>query len=807
MNVGELVVRLGIDLKAFESKLDEVKEKLTSTLGSEAMSASRALVGGFSLLGAAIGGVAIASVKMAADMEQTQIAFTTMLGSADRAKQFLEELTDFAERTPFELPGLIEASQQLMAFGFEAEKIIPIMTAVGDATAALGGGEELINRIVYALGQMRQKGKVSGEEMKQLAEAGIPAWQMLADAIGVSVPEAMKLVERGAVNSKAAVDVLVKGMEDRFKGLMEQQSKTIGGMFSTLRDTVASIMREIGNDIIKTFNLKEKLAGALDWLQEFADTVKEVGIGEALRQMIPPEVRTAIVAIAGAITGAMIPALINMALSAVKVVVALGPWSAVAAAVAIAAYLIIENWGPISTWFTNMMRMISYEAQKRWLEIQAAVANAVKGILEKLVFLEKVPGLGQGFAWLRDAIAKFADDAATKLQNLPRPILEVYKSSDQLKKKTKELTEAQQENAQATREQAQSQKTADDILEEMRVRLEQVSVKEALLGDQFDENAEASKILLDTINQLVEMGYKPTDKVLQDLARHHKDLNPAQDNAALILERLHNNLALVDAKAQVFGATTDALSEKINLYKQAIVDLLEQGLDPLDRRIVELQEEMQALEQSRAPDFFARVTAGVKELATELKDRLDTALAESLVALGDFATTGAEKWTNFKKVVADIITWFVTSVVKKVIATSGLFATVHQAVVALATSLKSMNPFVMLAAAAAAIAMVGWVNSQLAGLAKGGLVLRPTLAVVGEGSSHEAVLPLNESVFSRMAAGIANYLTPVESEPASKTEVHLHVGTLVADELGLKKLERELARIRIQENIRKGVVS
>jgi phage tail tape-measure protein len=101
--------------------------------------------------------------------EQAEIGFTTMLGSAEAARKQLGDLASFAEKTPFEFPDTITGARRLMALGFAAKDVIPMLTAVGDATAALGGNADMLDRLTMALGQMRTKGKVSAEEMMQLA--------------------------------------------------------------------------------------------------------------------------------------------------------------------------------------------------------------------------------------------------------------------------------------------------------------------------------------------------------------------------------------------------------------------------------------------------------------------------------------------------------------------------------------------------------------------------------------------------------------------------------------------------------------
>lgn len=173
--------------------------------------------------------------------EQAQIAFTTMLGSGQKARKFLDDLAAFAAKTPFEFQGLVESSQKLLAMGFAAEDVIPTMTAIGDAVAALGGDAGTLDRVTVALGQIKAKGKASAEEMLQLTEAGIPAWQMLADKIGKTVPEAMKAVSKGAIDADTTIKAVTEGMEKRFGGMMDKQSHTFQGLLSTIEDTASMV--------------------------------------------------------------------------------------------------------------------------------------------------------------------------------------------------------------------------------------------------------------------------------------------------------------------------------------------------------------------------------------------------------------------------------------------------------------------------------------------------------------------------------------------------------------------------------------
>lgn len=179
---------------------------------------------------------AAAWINYASKLESTKIAFTTMLGSAQRATDHLKELQAFAIKTPFQFEELIDASQRMQALGFEAEQVIPVLTDVGNAVAAAGGGAERLDRVVLALSQMQSKGRVATQEMNQLAEAGIPGWRILEQQLGKSRAELVKMVEQGEVSAKVFLDAFQKFSQQNFGGLMEKQAKTFTGAMSNIKD-------------------------------------------------------------------------------------------------------------------------------------------------------------------------------------------------------------------------------------------------------------------------------------------------------------------------------------------------------------------------------------------------------------------------------------------------------------------------------------------------------------------------------------------------------------------------------------------
>ena len=138
--VASLQVVIGANTKGLQREIANVQKTIRQKLGGNAIEISQDMIAGVAGLGAALAGLGAISVRSAAQMEQTEKAFATLLKSADLAKDFLAELERFAAATPFELPGLLNASKRLLAFGFNAQQVIPILTAIGDSAAALGMG-------------------------------------------------------------------------------------------------------------------------------------------------------------------------------------------------------------------------------------------------------------------------------------------------------------------------------------------------------------------------------------------------------------------------------------------------------------------------------------------------------------------------------------------------------------------------------------------------------------------------------------------------------------------------------------------
>lgn len=204
-------------------------------------------------------------VRLNMILETTEIGFTAVAGSADKAHQHVMKLQAFGAASPFRFEGLLKGAQLMNAFGFSIDEQIPKLTIWGNAIAASGEiSEEAIHRVITAFGQMRMSGRVNAQDMMQLTNANLPGWQLLAKAIGKTVAETRKLAEQGKLNGKVAVEAITAMMaiDPRFKGMMDKLQTTTQGRLSALQDMLQIAQGTATQGL--TGNLSKMIQDALD---------------------------------------------------------------------------------------------------------------------------------------------------------------------------------------------------------------------------------------------------------------------------------------------------------------------------------------------------------------------------------------------------------------------------------------------------------------------------------------------------------------------------------------------------------------
>lgn len=279
-------VHITAENEQFVSKMQEVVRALERTresskgtesalsgLGSKLANLGMIVTGayaGFQMLSAAIESTIGSIMQYSMSMENSQAAFGVFLGNAQLAAQYTQDLKKIAADTPFDLPGVMDAGKKLLAFGFDAQTSLNLLRTIGDASAALGLGTEGIDRITLAIGQIQAKGRVMGDELLQLTEAGIPAQEILAEKLGLTADQVKNIGDAG-IDANTAIQALTEGMNERFGGMAETLSNNMQGLISTIEDNLQNIGGFAFEPLFE--GLKNGLRQVRDLTDEFVEVI------------------------------------------------------------------------------------------------------------------------------------------------------------------------------------------------------------------------------------------------------------------------------------------------------------------------------------------------------------------------------------------------------------------------------------------------------------------------------------------------------------------------------------------------------
>lgn len=292
-------IKVNVDTSGAESKISGIAQKISSVgngmsggltgILSKAGPAGLAIAGvtaAVAGLGAVLGAAGDKFIGYNAKMEQTNIAFTSMLGSAQDAKIMMDQLRKFAADTPFEFEDIAPAAQQLKAFGFEARDIIPTLTAVGNASAGLGRGAEGLKQIAFVMGQIKTTGKLMGQDVMQLSQLGIPVKDILAKNLGLAADQLSDIGNQG-ISADAAIKALTEGMNERFPNMMDKMSDSFSGMLSTINDNASQILGKIGEPLFNS--MKNAIGKVRDVFDTALKNVNTKGLSHIFDDLVPDE--------------------------------------------------------------------------------------------------------------------------------------------------------------------------------------------------------------------------------------------------------------------------------------------------------------------------------------------------------------------------------------------------------------------------------------------------------------------------------------------------------------------------------------
>lgn len=191
---------------------------------------------------------------LANQREKDIISFKNLLGGPDKAENYLRDVDRFGASTPYEIQDILNLSKAMLTYGYKQEEMIPTLTKLGDAFNAIGVDTAGQLSAVTALGRMRSSDKVTLENTNILQDKGIDAIGILANKMKTSKDKVYEMISKGALDGSNSVKVIVDTVGDKYKGAMEDFSKTYEGMQSTLSDAVEQVNRGYGEG----FNVERK---------------------------------------------------------------------------------------------------------------------------------------------------------------------------------------------------------------------------------------------------------------------------------------------------------------------------------------------------------------------------------------------------------------------------------------------------------------------------------------------------------------------------------------------------------------------
>ncbi len=215
-----------------------------------------------------IAGLTKQAITLWDKFEQASISFETLLWNGEKAQLFLEDLSEFAKQTPFELTGIRDTAKQLIAVGIESENVIPTMKALWDV-ASLLGWPDVFWRLTYAFWQVKTAWKLTWNELRQFTEAGIPLAEELWKVLGKSTDEIKKMISEWQISfadvQKAFVSMTSEGW--RFANWQSAQIDTLTGKWGKLKDTINLLLEEIGTALLPFSKfVLDSLQFLTDWI-------------------------------------------------------------------------------------------------------------------------------------------------------------------------------------------------------------------------------------------------------------------------------------------------------------------------------------------------------------------------------------------------------------------------------------------------------------------------------------------------------------------------------------------------------------
>jgi len=390
-------------------------------------------------------GLGTAAVMSAGKFEKLRTSLNVLTGSAEEGSKAFERLVKFSAGTPFQLDELVKANNTLLGFGMSSNSAYKALKNIGDIAAVSGGD---LQGISVAFGQVAASGRLMGQDLLQLINNGVPIIDMLASSMGVATSEVKGLVSEGAVT----FPVLIKAFQDatsaggQFAGGMELQSKTIFGLFSTLRDNMNIALAEIGNSISENLNFAQVVGDLTAYVQRLTASFKQ----------LTPEAQKKLILIAG-IAAAIGPMLVvvgqlSIALGGLASAFAFltGPIGLVVVAIAgvTAAFVyLVDNWeavkerlGDMGWWRNALIDMVQFIIDFNPFSVLIEAYNKLANLMGGNPITNPFTEMSEGLEGLKVQTKEYEHEFGTFAEAVKNGAMSAAEALGLLQKKTGELT-------------------------------------------------------------------------------------------------------------------------------------------------------------------------------------------------------------------------------------------------------------------------------------------------------------------------------------------------------------------------------
>lgn len=274
---GRLNFATGIDNSQLRADAAESKNILHS-IGNSAQEESNRMDASFGKIAKAAGGIFAVSqvtefakqiISVRGEIESLQISFETLAGK-DKGSALFEEIRQFAVATPMMMKDLAQGAQTMLAFNIEAEKVMPILRALGDISM---GDAQKFNSLTLAFSQMSATGKLMGQDLLQMINAGFNPLSVISEKTGKSIGELKEEMEKGKISVEMVTDAFMSATAagGKFHGMLEKQSHGINGAISNLQGAIDDMLNDFGE------SSQGIISGAIDGATYLVKNYERVG--------------------------------------------------------------------------------------------------------------------------------------------------------------------------------------------------------------------------------------------------------------------------------------------------------------------------------------------------------------------------------------------------------------------------------------------------------------------------------------------------------------------------------------------------